>query len=271
MIAETHCKGCVFSIETEGKQTGCQLYRAEKLGIKESQDDSFVLNRYCNTWRPEEWISELSLEEYNNRHQVAIKEVVPRVGFFVLLDTSKDTADNLVSMEDLKKTIQDIQNQTIHQARYIVVITDKTEYNQEIQKALVENFDHDKTLHHLVKVNSIPEQKMFLIDECFKHAKNGWIYVTTSGEPIDQELIEKINQRTNIDMKRLSVVKPYDDFNGLLFSTPLFKFLNGNRKKAYELDDGEMYFDERPFLEKIEDMKDDTGETLITWEEFNAS
>ena len=271
MIAETHCKGCVFSIETEGKQTGCQLYRAEKLGIKESQDDSFVLNRYCNTWRPEEWISELSLEEYNNRHQIAIKEVIPRVGFFVLLDTSKDAADNLVSMEDLKKTIQDIQNQTIHQARYIVVITDKTEYNQEIQKMLVENFDHDKTLHHLIKVSSIPEQKMFLIDECFKHAKNGWIYVTTSGEPIDQELIEKINQRTNIDMKRLSVIKPYDDFNGLLFSTPLFKFLNGNRKKAYELDDGEMYFDERPFLEKIEDMKDDTGETLITWEEFNAS
>tara|TARA_R110002051_G_scaffold8124_1_gene34613 strand:- start:3400 stop:4215 length:816 start_codon:yes stop_codon:yes gene_type:complete len=271
MIAETHCKGCVFSIETEGKQTGCQLYRAEKLGIKESQDDSFVLNRYCNTWRPEEWISELSLEEYNNRHQIAIKEVIPRVGFFVLLDTSKDAADNLVSMEDLKKTIQDIQNQTIHQARYIVVITDKTEYNQEIQKMLVENFDHDKTLHHLIKVSSIPEQKMFLIDECFKHAKNGWIYVTTSGEPIDQELIEKINQRTNIDMKRLSVIKPYDDFNGLLFSTPLFKFLNGNRKKAYELDDGEMYFDERPFLEKIEDMKDDTKETLITWEEFNAS
>ena len=271
MIAETHCKGCVFSIETEGKQTGCQLYRAEKLGIKESQDDSFVLNRYCNTWRPEEWISELSLEEYNNRHQIAIKEVIPRVGFFVLLDTSKDAADNLVSMEDLKKTIQDIQNQTIHQARYIVVITDKTEYNQEIQKMLVENFDHDKTLHHLINVSSIPEQKMFLIDECFKHAKNGWIYVTTSGEPIDQELIEKINQRTNIDMKRLSVIKPYDDFNGLLFSTPLFKFLNGNRKKAYELDDGEMYFDERPFLEKIEDMKDDTKETLITWEEFNAS
>ena len=271
MKLETHCEGCVFLIETEGKQTGCQLYRAEKLGIKESQDDSFVLNRYCNTWRPEEWISELSLEEYNNRHQIAIKEVIPRVGFFVLLDTSKDAADNLVSMEDLKKTIQDIQNQTIHQARYIVVITDKTEYNQEIQKMLVENFDHDKTLHHLIKVSSIPEQKMFLIDECFKHAKNGWIYVTTSGEPIDQELIEKINQRTNIDMKRLSVIKPYDDFNGLLFSTPLFKFLNGNRKKAYELDDGEMYFDERPFLEKIEDMKDDTKETLITWEEFNAS
>jgi hypothetical protein len=72
-------------------------------------------------------------------------------------------------------------------------------------------------------------------------------------------------------MKRLSVVKPYDDFNGLLFSTPLFKLLNGNNIKAYEKDNGELELDDRPFLEKIEDMKDDTGETLITWEEFNAS
>ena len=134
-----------------------------------------------------------------------------------------------------------------------------------------ENFNHEETLHHLVKVSSIPENKMFLIDECFKHAKNGWIYVTTAGESVDQELVEKINQRVNVDMKRLSVVKPYDDFNGLLFSTPLFKILNGNHKKAHETDDGELEFDSRPFLEKIEDMKDNTGETLITWEEFNAS
>ncbi len=183
-----------------------------------------------------------------------------------MLDTTKPAA-----IEDLKKTIEDIKRQTVHQARYVVVITDKTEYNEEIQSVLVENFDHDTTLHHLVKVSFIPDPKMFLIDECFKHAKNGWVYVTTSGESIDQELIEKINQRVNVDMKRLSLIQPYDDFNGFLFSTPLFKFLNGNKRKAYEMEDGEMYFDERPFLEKVEDMKDDTGETLITWEEFNAS
>ena len=191
---------------------------------------------------------------------------MPRIGFFILLNTESEDA-----LEDLSKTLSDIKNQTLHKARYVAVITDKTEYNQGIQKILTENFDHDKTLHHILKVSHIPENKMLLIDESFKHAKNGWIYTTTSGESIDQELIEKINQRVNIDMKRLSIVKPYDDFNGLLFSTPLFKLLNGNRKKAYETDDGELVFDGRPFLEKVEDMKDNTGETLITWEEFNAS
>ena len=266
MKAETHCKGCVFALETEGQQTGCELYRAEKLGIRDSDEGAFVLDRYCNTYRPEEWLSELSLDEHKKRYQIALMEVVPRIGFFVLLDTTKDDA-----IENLRNTISDIKNQTLHKARYVVVITDKTEYNQEIQSLLVESFNHEETLHHLVKVSNIPENKMFLIDECFKHAKNGWIYVTTAGEGVDQELVEKINQRVNVDMKRLSVVKPYDDFNGLLFSTPLFKLLNGNHKKAYETDDGELEFDGRPFLEKIEDMKDNTGETLITWEEFNAS
>ena len=266
MNPETYCEGCVFAVKNDEKQTGCELYRSEKLGVRETHEGSYVLSRYCNTYRPDEWVSELSLDDYKKRHHVALKEVLPRVGFFVLLNTDSQTA-----LEDLKKTLKDIKNQTIHQARYVAVITDKTEYNQGLQKILAETFDHDKTLHHLLKVSHVPENKMFLIDECFRHAKNGWIYMTTSGESIDQELIEKINQRINVEMKRLSIVKPYDDFNGLLFSTPLFKLLNGNRKKAYETDDGELVFDGRPFLEKVEDMKYNTGETLITWEEFNAS
>tara|TARA_Y100000385_G_scaffold279605_1_gene329499 strand:- start:408 stop:1223 length:816 start_codon:yes stop_codon:yes gene_type:complete len=271
MRAQTSCKGCVFAIEKEEQQAGCELYRSEKLGICDTEDGGYVLQRFCNTYRPEEWLSELSLEQYKKRHQVALKEVVPRIGFLIILDTSKDTAEKLVAMKNLEKTIKDIKNQTLHQARYLMVVTDKTEYNTEIQEMLVNEFDHEKTLHHLIKVSEMPENKMFLVDECFRHAKNGWIYTTTSGESIDEELIEKINQRINVDMKRLSVVKPYDDFNGLLFSTPLFKMLNGNHKKAYETNDGELEFDGRPFLEKVEDMKDDTGETLITWEEFNAS
>ena len=266
MNPETHCNGCVFAVKDKNKQIGCQIYRSEKLGVKDLEADDYVLERYCNTYRPEEWLNSLSLEDYKNRHQIALKEVVSRVGFIVLLDTTKENA-----IEDLKVTISDIVNQTLYKARYVIVVTDKAEYNEEIQAILVENFDHDETLHHLVKLSHVPENKMFIVDECFKHAKNGWIYTTTSGERIDQELVEKVNQRVNIEMKRLSIVKPYDDFNGLLLSTPLFKLLNGNYKKAYETDDGELDFDDRPFLEKVEDMKDNTGETLITWEEFNAS
>ena len=268
MNPQTHCERCVFAEIQNEKQTGCQLDRSQKLGIIETDSDAtyYVLKRYCNAYRPEEWLKDLSLKDYKNRHKVALDEVTSRVGFIVLLDTNKQDA-----IEQLKVTIDDIVKQTVNKARYVIVITNKPEYNQEVQSVLVNRFDHDKTLHHLVQVSDIPENKMLLIDECFKHAKNGWIYTTTSGQRIDQELVRKINERVNLEMKRLSVVKPYDDFNGLLFSTPLFKLLNGNNIKAYEKDNGELELDDRPFLEKIEDMKDDTGETLITWEEFNAS
>ena len=85
MKAQTSCKDCVFSVKQEEKQIGCELYRSEKLGVESVEDGNYVLERYCNTYRPEEWLSELSLEEYKKRHQVAIKEVVPRVGFLIFL------------------------------------------------------------------------------------------------------------------------------------------------------------------------------------------
>ena len=37
MKAQTSCKGCVFAIEQESQQTGCELYRSEKCsGSKKS-------------------------------------------------------------------------------------------------------------------------------------------------------------------------------------------------------------------------------------------
>lgn len=72
MKPETHCAGCVFALETEGQQTGCELYRSEKLGVRDSEVGAFVLNRYCNTYRPEEWLSELSLDEYKKKTPISI-------------------------------------------------------------------------------------------------------------------------------------------------------------------------------------------------------
>jgi len=56
MNVETYCEGCVFAVKNEKKQTGCELYRSEKLGVKETHLGSYVLNRYCNAYRPDEWV-----------------------------------------------------------------------------------------------------------------------------------------------------------------------------------------------------------------------
>ena len=98
-----------------------------------------------------------------------------------------------------------------------------------------------------------------MIADAFRHAKNGWIHVTHSGEAIDRSLIEKIHQRINIDMKRLVLVEPYEDVNGLLFQAAAFNF-------AQSTIEGE-----ENFIEKLKKVPTDDPDTIISWSEFNES
>lgn len=264
MIPYSKCKGCVFVEMGEFAQTSCGLDRASKLGIQDNDEDGFfVLSRFCNTYRPKEWTKELSESESQNMKSTAMKEVYPRLGFFILLQTN--TADEI---EGFKKTLEDIKNQKLIKPRYIVVINDKVEYNEEVFNLLENSFDFLETEYHIVQLQQIPKNRAARIDQAFSHAKNGWIYVTSSGEKVPRDLIYKIHQRINIDMKKLVVVKPYDDINGLLFQTSLFKFVNGNKTKLYQ----DEMIDSRSFMEKVESASQNSdSETFITWSEFNES
>ena len=106
---------------------------------------------------------------------------------------------------------------------------------------------------------------LFMIDEAFRHAKNGWIFVTTSGEDVPENLFEKINDRMNIDMKRLVLVKPYEKMNGTIFQSAIYKLLDGNK----DLIDPETRERVRiNFIEKIETMPSDSPDNICEWEEF---
>lgn len=264
MNINTQCDGCVFSIRDNNVQTSCKLNRHIKLTFDtRDENGSFILNRFCNAYRPQSWLEELSVQDSEDIINTALNEVVPRVGFFVILNTQSDSA-----IELLKSTVEDIKNQSLP-ARYIIVATNKVEYNKEIQELFCEYFEFQDTNYHIVQLIETPSTIPLIIDECFKHAKNGWAYVCESGERIPNDLIEKIHQRVNLDLKRLSVVKPYKEpLNGLLFQTALFKFLNGNSSKIFQ----DEIVDTRSFLEKVEHVaKNSDPETLITWEQFNAS
>ena len=68
MQVQTSCKGCLFAEYTKDTQTGCKLNRAEKLNPKndlllDGEKHHYTFNRFCNTYRPEEWKIILSDEE----------------------------------------------------------------------------------------------------------------------------------------------------------------------------------------------------------------
>jgi hypothetical protein len=252
-MIKTECKGCVFAELKNNIQTGCKMNRLEKLSAYKSDDGFYSSDRFCNTYRPQEWLSELSIEESNNITHAVMNEVKPRVGFFIVFDNNID---------NLKQTISDIKNQTML-ARYIVIVNQKVEFNNEIHKMLLDNFDFDTTEFHIVQMVVSPSVPEFLIDEAFRHAKNGWVHVCHSGQRIRKDLIELIHNRINVEMKKLVVVQPYDDnLNGFIFQSALFKFLNGNKLKIFQ----DESVDKSLFLEKVEEAAKRSGpETYITW------
>ena len=264
MIPYTQCNGCVFAKLDDSKQISCDLNRASKLGIQDKDEDGFfVLSRFCNTYRPKEWLSDLSFAESENINETVMSEVYPKVGFFVLLDTSSD--DPIMR---LKTTLRDIKEQELFPPIYVIIINDKVEYSEEICGVLATTFNFDETAYHVVQLEIEIDNPSKRIDEAFTHAKNGWAYVTSSGESVPRNLIRKIHERINIDMKKLVVIKPYGEINGLLFQAALFKFVNGNKTKLYQ----DEVVDSRSFLEKIEHAAlESDDETFITWSEFNES
>lgn len=255
------CSGCVFAETENGEQTGCSLGRAKILGIEtqQEQDGFYVLSRFCCAYRPDSWLKKLNLEESLNTKNAVLKEIEPKVGFFLYFEKS---------LEDLQNILVDIKNQKI-QARYVVVINTDVEYNEAIQEMLACNFSFDQTEYHIVQLVGEPKDRIKSIDESFKHAKNGWVYFCHTSESIDRSLMEKINKRVNLDLKKLVFIEPYDDnYNGLFFQAALFKFLNGNNTKVFK----DTTVDNRFFVDKVRDAaKNSDKETFITWSQFNES
>ena len=140
MSVNSSCKGCVFA-EVDTHQTSCKLDRAAKLGIDDKDEDGFfVLSRFCTTYRPKEWLSDLSLAESMDTEKTVLEEIYPRVGFFIVLDTTRDDA-----IEQLRATVEDIKNQKEIAPRYIVIINDKVEYNEDAFAVVQPLFDFEET------------------------------------------------------------------------------------------------------------------------------
>jgi len=147
MSVNSSCKGCVFA-EVDTHQTSCKLDRAAKLGIDDKDEDGFfVLSRFCTTYRPKEWLSDLSLAESMDTEKTVLEEIYPRVGFFIVLDTTRDDA-----IEQLRATVEDIKNQKEIAPRYIVIINDKVEYNEDAFAVVQPLFDFEETEYHILQL-----------------------------------------------------------------------------------------------------------------------
>ena len=263
-MIETSCADCTFAKIKDKKQYGCVLNRVEKMETRTDKTNGIkhdVCLRFCNTFRPDEWLDKLTLDQKLNADSVVMEEVRPRVGFLVYVDYSKDNPLAL-----LESTLSQIKDQSESNPRYVIVAHEKVEYNQEIHEMLITKFDQQKTKVHLIQLLEVPQNKIWIVDEAFRHALNGWLYVTTSGEPVDKDMLKDLHEHLNIKLKKISVVMPYEGINGLLVQTSLFKFLNGNKTKVWD----DKSKDSRLFLDKVKDMQG-VNDCILDWSQINVA
>ncbi len=262
---ETCCKNCVFAKYEENTQVGCDLdrhliFNPEENYREEDGKKSYIFDRFCTAFRPKEWKLILDDEEKKDLVAAVRDEIFPPLGIFIFLKT---TVPNPIN--NLRNRINDLKEQTLGKPRYVVVINSKVEYNEEIHDILRKSFDFDETEFHIVQT-LVDQEDLLYVDDAFRHAKNGWIYVTRSNRKIRKDLFEIINHNINVKLNRVVLVEPVDDINGMIFQAAVHKFLDGSNS-VLDLETSERV--RVNFLQKVKGLAEKTEEkTVFTQEEF---
>lgn len=240
---EVHCKDCVFAKVQEGVQYSCLVKNLDNVE-KTYEDNYYVFNRYCNSYRDSEW---LNRSEDDPAERVADENKI-KIGYCV----------NFISnynIEDFKNSLRKIAE---NKPSYVIALNDRVEHNKELFMAI-----EDITGLHQSRINVVQiinQVKEYHIDEAFKAARNGYFCYMNSGNLLPNEFYSKIFDKINKEMKTLSVCHNKDF---MLFQSMLFKYLDGNKPRM--LEDGTI--DKRSFLEKIKDFTDISA-CVYSWEEF---
>lgn len=240
------CEGCIFIIKDDDKpQEGCSLGRTIKLNPINKFDDKNqyqILSRFCNTYRPQEW----KKMDMVSPAASALEEVLPVAGVIVNFE------HNLGALE---QTLESMFNQKGNKFKYLIVINDRVEYNEEIGIICKKYIDKWMLVQMLEEY-----QHKDCIDNVFNHVKNGYIILVKAGYKFPTEFLQTIHERINIDMEPLMVA--YDrNKEKILTSASLYKFLKGNKPKINE--DGTT--DKRNFFERLADVPTE-GNSIVDWE-----
>jgi hypothetical protein len=148
-------------------------------------------------------------------------------------------------------------NEKIPNKKFIVVINDRVEYNEDIFKLMQNTL---KT--NIGRFNVIQSlEDSIELDEGFKHAKNGWSVFLKQGQNINTNFAAIIHKRINFDMKRF-LYSENKDGTKMVVQSALYKLLNGNRPLMNQ--EGEP--DTRSFKEKLQDMQQTDMDSVIEWE-----
>ena len=255
----TKCEPCIFKAyspksilgEEEWKQSGCGLGR---LKIFQAQDKvqldngHYVIKGVCNTCRGESWAQQ-------NNHFNLITKVYDeiRISLDFILTSLDNTKKDVVG--DLAELVsQCLAQKQIKPKQIILVIKNKNiDYNElfniirelcgDIKFNIVRIVDQEADVHTCIEMG-------------VQKSRSRYYAVFGDQERIPTNLITTLNEIINQQLKSLSMVRPYDGYNGLILQRMLHRIFGGNRVM--------------PIYEKIEDAAtiQNSQANLYTWEEL---
>jgi len=228
-MIRTLCKNCVFATHEGNIQTGCELGRLEKyklLGcVVDAQDvetgkKSFVIdNRYCLACRNEEWGNKIDEEKW-----------VEAVHEEMLLQFQAIVFHDKGEME-LKKTVNSLVKQKFLPEKIVIITKPNCPYPPE---KLVEYMD---SLGVEWKIQNVLHPKM-KDGQCIDIVQNinpkQYYVVFYAGFLVPQGFFGEINYAVNELMLQFAMLSPNSSGNGMVVSSVIHKYYDGNSDKKLE-------------------------------------
>lgn len=254
---EFSCESCIFVQMIGNTQIGCQMDRLEKLldgplseNLKESDDGRMLASygKFCNMGRTQDWA------DRNSGNDLKVKiaeEIFPPIGY--IIDFKEDMATLETTLNSLVKP------------RYVIVINEKVEYNQEIYNKLESLYENEAEYRVIHMLRELPFHMK--LDEVFDHCKSGWVTLIKAGCVLPHDFTDRIYNRINHEVKRFGLCVNEDETK-MIVQSQIFKFLGGNKPKLQD----DHTVDRRNFFDRVSDYVNSDADISITWEEmFNES
>lgn len=250
----TSCEKCVFAQFNTETQTGCDLGRLEKFkktNRTEEHENHYQILGICNTCRGEKWAN-----NYLGKNLVAQvqKEIEVKLDF-VLLSINNDPIFIHNELPDL--VLSCINQKRIKPKNIIIVVKNKALNYKKLYNDINEMFyGVDDIKFQLMQVIDPDSNIDTCLDMGVAKCKSHYFASFELGSNIPLNLITVLNTKLNHELKRINLVEPTRNFDGMILQTMLYKLFGKNHNM--------------PIYEKIIETKQhqDSPIEILKWDEL---
>ena len=228
MDTTTNCHDCHFIEVENSQQTGCSLGRIKAFKANKTPMETVVQNglsalridRYCLAARPQGWCGDEDAK-------AKVREEMRTSLSLIIVVQKPNVEDDEDCMSRLCRTLEYINKMEYLPQRIIVVLNNANDPRKYVN--LLNNADVNKLEYRTVNNLEGESAYEWLVDlgvaRCSSMCQ---VYTSySSGQPIPADLLTKIDNHYNVDLKPSVIIYAYGDYH-LVVSKAFHKVLSGN-------------------------------------------